>query len=377
MNILSVYISQHYRTGGQKRFVELLYSLTLRDHNVFLLRDGAAEIPTDRLNIYNLDVSEGLSRSMSFLKCIKKNIASIKKWAKPDIILIFGESSLESAAYLKKKFSVPVLFAVRNNWVDANVISRTINPLSFRDRFVNFIYGRRDILKEKKVKKIADKLVFQSEWDKNAFLNRQKFAMRNISIIPNSTRISWFDSRYKGTNQSKNVKRILFVGSDDPRKGLSVLLSAFKQLRIENTELQLLLLGYFKEDFLKNMRTKGLLENVSVAGVQSNTLSFLQEADLFVIPSLYDSFPNTLLEALFVGTLSIGTNVSGIQVMIQDPDLLFDTASVDSLKKVMERCLDPAFFNEKISGCRNRADDFDFDWVEPWENILMEASGKN
>ena len=72
-------------------------------------------------------------------------------------------------------------------------------------------------------------------------------------------------------------------------------------------------------------------------------------ADVFVIPSLMDNLPNTVLESLMCGTPVIGFPVGGIPDMIQDGVNGFITKeiSVDSLVETINKFLNnPSCFNK-------------------------------
>src|SRR5690606_34148665 len=64
--------------------------------------------------------------------------------------------------------------------------------------------------------------------------------------------------------------------------------------------------------------------------------------DVFVIPSLMDNLPNTVLESLMCGTPVIGFPVGGITDMVQDGDnglltkTITSTALLDSIQMFLE-----------------------------------------
>lgn len=76
-------------------------------------------------------------------------------------------------------------------------------------------------------------------------------------------------------------------------------------------------------------------------------------SDLFVIPSLYDNLPNTMIESLLCGTPVIGFNIGGIPdvVIDQKTGYLCPEISVQSLKETIEKFLiNPDIFDrEKIA----------------------------
>jgi glycosyltransferase involved in cell wall biosynthesis len=374
MTILSLYLSKHFRTGGQKRYLALLTGLAQRGHKVVLFfNDGASlPLPISIIGIPLFVRSSPLGEDYSFASALFHYLRTNPITG--DIILQFGESSTRSLGVLKKLTGLPVLLALRNNWVQGNQILRNFGLEKstlgsrifrhFRDRWI-----------EHKVNKVANHLVFQSEFDRADFLSRQSRNSTSTSIIPNSTQVPWFDPNFRGKNLSTRLENLLFVGSEDPRKGLLVLLQAFARVRRHFPYLTLTLIGHFKPNLLQRLTDQRLNEGILVGSVVESTFPFLASTDLFVIPSLYDSFPNTLLEALYTGTPSIGSDVAGIKVMLQNPDLLFPVANVDVLEKVLRRLLEePEAYLAAATFCRTRAADFDFDWIEPWEAMVQELT---
>ena len=107
-------------------------------------------------------------------------------------------------------------------------------------------------------------------------------------------------------------------------------------------------------------------------------LSLVAGADLLVIPSLYDSFPNTVLEALYVGTPVIGSDAAGIRTMLRHEELLFPrgdaTALADRLQTLID---DPEAFRRVCTLAADRRETFDFDWAERWEQAIAQLLSRN
>ena len=59
------------------------------------------------------------------------------------------------------------------------------------------------------------------------------------------------------------------------------------------------------------LKKKLKLQNVNFIGRRTNPLQYLKYADLFVLSSRYEGFPNVLLEAGACGTYSIANNCKG------------------------------------------------------------------
>lgn len=111
-----------------------------------------------------------------------------------------------------------------------------------------------------------------------------------------------------------NKKIILFVADSitQPRKGLQFLLDAIKNINRE--DLIVCTVGGIIDT------TPELPELINLGYIGDERLMGLvySAADIFVIPSLEDNLPNTVLESLMCGTPVIGFNVGGIPDMIED-----------------------------------------------------------
>ncbi len=103
---------------------------------------------------------------------------------------------------------------------------------------------------------------------------------------------------------------VLFVGSGFARKGAFELLEAINRL----PDFQLIIVGHDKQltRIKKRVKSLQLKKRVLVTGPQGDVKPFLAAADIFCLPSLYDPFPNAVLEALCSALPVVVTNAVGI-----------------------------------------------------------------
>ncbi len=103
---------------------------------------------------------------------------------------------------------------------------------------------------------------------------------------------------------------VLFVGSGFARKGAFELLEAINRL----PDFQLIIVGHDKQltRIKKRVKSLQLEKRVLVTGPQGDVKPFLAAADIFCLPSLYDPFPNAVLEALCSALPVVVTNAVGI-----------------------------------------------------------------
>lgn len=108
----------------------------------------------------------------------------------------------------------------------------------------------------------------------------------------------------------------LFLGSGFERKGLSACLHALADLPTA----WLMVVGHDKhqkryEKLARQLRVEG---RVIFAGAQQEVLPFYGMADAFVLPTLYDPFPNAVLEAMACGLPVITSTKSGVAELIKN-----------------------------------------------------------
>ncbi|WP_435928374.1 glycosyltransferase family 4 protein [Dryocola sp. BD613] len=109
-------------------------------------------------------------------------------------------------------------------------------------------------------------------------------------------------------NLPQQAVALVFVGSGFERKGLASAIRA-----VANSDRYLIVVGQDKAE--KNYRalaqTLGCQDRIMFMGMQKNTLPFYQAADGLLLPTLYDPFPNVILEAMACGLPVITTPTCG------------------------------------------------------------------
>lgn len=106
----------------------------------------------------------------------------------------------------------------------------------------------------------------------------------------------------------QNAVALVFVGSGFERKGLA---SAIRAIAI--TDRYLVVVGQDKADkqYRELAQSLGCLDRVRFMGMQKNTLPFYQAVDGLLLPTLYDPFPNVILEAMACGLPVITSHTCG------------------------------------------------------------------
>lgn len=132
----------------------------------------------------------------------------------------------------------------------------------------------------------------------------------------------------------------LFVGSGFERKGLGTLIRAFS--RYPEPRSRLLVVGRDRaEGRMRALASRaGVADRVIFAGPQEDVRPWYGAADVFVLPTLYDPFPNAALEALASGLPVITSGASGAAEVIhqgENGSVCADPLSVGELLDCMKR----------------------------------------
>ena len=119
----------------------------------------------------------------------------------------------------------------------------------------------------------------------------------------------------------------------------------------------------------------GLNGLVHFQGRVSDPFPYYEAADLLVVPSLYDSYPDTVLEALHTGIPVIASRVGGIPDQLVHEELLFPSRNAAALADKIEEIVRSSEKYMRLRElCSKRRGAFIFDWAEAWEKAMEDNS---
>ena len=130
--------------------------------------------------------------------------------------------------------------------------------------------------------------------------------------------------------------KLLYVGRLAPAKGLPILLDSLAELK-SKTDLSLTLTvigdGCERSVLEQKIFELGLASNVNFVGYQSQTevRRYLQQSDIFVLPSFAEGVPVSLMEAMASGVPVISTQIAGISELVANGKSGFLVAPGDVL----------------------------------------------
>jgi len=230
---------------------------------------------------------------------------------------------------LKTDFGIYKILNFINSYIEAHKISNVLlngnRPIYFAPFIkANHIIGYRHTSNNafKGLKKIIGGLLlnFSFFWCDKVVVLYQKavaeiFQDKKTVVINNG--ISYPASVLNRDND-KIPLVILCVTRLDPDKGINWLIDQF-EVAFQNSEhvkLKIAGDGMLKKQLTEKIQT--LKSNIELLGFVQDVNTLLIESDLFILPSSFESFPLSILEAMGHSLPVIATNTGGISEMIED-----------------------------------------------------------
>lgn len=208
-----------------------------------------------------------------------------------------------------------------------------------------------------------------------------------IEVVPNGIDLSEYDNLpKKGVFRRKyglsmNQKMILFLARIHRIKSPDLLLKTFAKLDKDINNVKLVFVGP-DDGCLQALQklTKDLKidDRVIFAGLlyKENKVEAYVDTDVYVLPSIYESFPNTVLEAMACGIPVIVTNRCGIADVIENRVGYVVQHDVDELRDAIVKVLSDEKMRERFGeeGKRLVREEFSWDVVVKKMEMLYERA---
>ncbi|MCH8549180.1 MAG: glycosyltransferase [Balneolaceae bacterium] len=186
---------------------------------------------------------------------------------------------------------------------DLRIIARNINTLS-QKRAVEPSFWHRQVVQ--KLTRLfygrVDRIVAQSEGMKSDLVASYGVSNEKVTTIHNPISAA-FDG-YSLQEPCERANYLLCVGRLEPQKAFHIAMGAFASLVGEYPDLRLKIVGRGSlEASLKRLSGElGVADKVDFEGYQEHITPYFLKAKLTLLTSLYEGFPNVLVESISLGT---------------------------------------------------------------------------
>jgi glycosyltransferase involved in cell wall biosynthesis len=154
----------------------------------------------------------------------------------------------------------------------------------------------------------------------NMRMKMREKTTRAVEVIPNGIEITKAGTIPPDHFSADTGKKIIFVGRLIPVKGIPYLLEAMTKVCKKIPDVRLIIVGEGEEkDRLKALSHQlGIEKSVRFVGTlpHDEIPSCLQRADVFVLPSRSEGFPNVIAEAMSAGLPVVASRTGGIPDII-------------------------------------------------------------
>jgi len=320
-------------------WLEVKYLLDIKDINIVVCSNNDSNIKRSNLTIKKLkQTNNTILLVITFLKFLFTiKTVQLNYWKElyynPRNLLrnVFIEMQIRKIIEQNKIDIIHNHFAYPSGYC-GNLANHNNIPLIMNlrgidiDKVDEFTYGyRQNKNYERRLIvsiKNASKVILQNKNFYDKVLELVSLIDKNkLLIIPNGVELN---QKYlvNKTNANQKILNILFVGSLLKRKGVDYLVLSAEELKSRNINFIYQIIGegedekYFK-DFVKE---KGLQKHFILYGkVEKNMISeFFNNCDILVLPTLADSFPNVIIEAMMHKKPVIAFKTGGVPDMIED-----------------------------------------------------------
>jgi glycosyltransferase involved in cell wall biosynthesis len=204
-------------------------------------------------------------------------------------------------------------------------------PALFSKRLLKIPYAvwaqGSDVYLPKGLIKLTSRMVIKNADSAIALTKDMKRVMqriydRDIAIVPNGINMADLLDESGRKDEADYGRRILYVGRLSPVKGVQYLINAMNQIHDKIPDARLIIIGDgIERERLEALSIQvGIQEYVQFVGEvpHEKVLSFMRQADVFVLPSLSEGFPMVIIEALACGLPIVASRVGGIPEIIMD-----------------------------------------------------------
>lgn len=192
-----------------------------------------------------------------------------------------------------------------------------------------------------------------------------------ISVIPNFLDHQYIDkisSQDEGENIfTSDAQIVLYAGRLEKGKGVWPLLEAAPEVIKAFPSVQFLLAGNYhptlsKTELMNFIQSKGINENVKIMGYipWEKLFTLYEKSSIVAMPSYYETFGHTFLEAMFMSKPVIGFSGSSLEEIIEDgiSGFIVERGNIASLAQAIMTLLRDKEVREKMGkAARKRAEE--------------------
>lgn len=369
MQVLHIAVGFNYSAVYKDLFKEI--SNIEIDQQVYVPEHyGETKATNDQypFKIYSNEIIKKYDKYLYFTKIMRMRKDIEKNIEIKDVSIIHAHSLFSDGAVayeLYKKYGIPYIVAVRNTDIN-KYYKYAIHLRGYAEKillhsenivFISKAYKAkfiREYISGKNKEKIEDKLLY----------------------IPNGVNNFWLKNQYKGEKKlNRSQIKILSVGDINKNKNSLNLIKACNLLVEENKKKILVtLVGKVRdENYYKQLMGYKFVQHINFVD-QKKLLKIYRENDIYVMPSINETFGLVYIEAMTQGLPIIYTKGQGIDGAFENGVVGYpvDPRSVQELREKIQKSIENYEFLS--NNAQNISQEFEWSKVaEKYKNIYMRS----
>ena len=249
------------------------------------------------------------------------------------------------------------------------------------DEMEKLYHFKHRIAEEKRIFKSVVAQTATTAIQKGLFKEYYQFESENIDVIPPGVNIHIYNPEETAEDTKLNVpdRYVFCISRIDANKGHDYLLHAFSIVKEHMDDVHLVIGGGSPKPKQLELEIKatmkqivahyGMEDRVDIIGYVPDELMapYYRQAELFVLPSKFEPFGMTALEAMACGTPVIASNLGGIKENFSSgtDGILVDPSNKEELANAMILLLEDKERAERIgnAGYRTAVDKFSWEAI--------------
>lgn len=313
---------RHARVGGTERFLNAIAShLAQQGHEVVIVcrRHVQSPHPDVRFEVLHGFALGSAWRAWGFARAVERHVQT----AGYDLVFALGKTW--SHDLLRSGGGCHQTYIDRAHRFVKTPLERALGVGALKNRAALAIEQRA------MAPDGARRIIAISEMVKRDIIERHGFPAERVEVIYNGVDTERFRPELRasagaelraslGWNDDHIVT--LFLGQGYGRKGLSRLFSAIAPLAEKRAELRVAVVGreHRQAEWERQAAALGLGDRVVFLGERSDPETCFAASDLYVLPTHYDAFAFSVLEALATGLAVITTDQAGACELLSEAE---------------------------------------------------------
>ena len=201
----------------------------------------------------------------------------------------------------------------------------------------------------------ARKIFTPSDFSKNCLIKAFKLAPEKIAVIPPGVDHTHFrPASAPILAQARDQlglpeKYLLFLSSLEPRKNLTRLFQAWRQVSAHFSDVKLVVAGGTGPAFSAQNQPIEVADTYFLGYVHEDYLAPLfSGAQAFILPSLSEGFGLPAVEAMACGTPVIASNAGALEEVISDAGLMFDPLDIGEIAHTIYKVLSDGYLRADL-----------------------------